>query len=59
MFTRMAIRLLIGALAAALLEFINVCFTFMLLPLITITPLCLTISLIVAGATGFRQRQAP
>jgi hypothetical protein len=51
MFTRMAIGLLVGALAAAMLEFINVCFTFMLPPLIIITPLCFTISLIVAGRT--------
>lgn len=59
MFTRMAIGLLIGALAAAMVEFINGCFTFMLPPLIILTPLCLTISLVVAGVTGFRQRLSP
>jgi hypothetical protein len=59
MFTRMAIGLLVGALAAAMFEFINVCFTFMVPPLMIITPLCLTISLIAAGATGFCRRQSP
>jgi hypothetical protein len=59
MFTRMVFGLLVGALAAAMFEFINVCFTFMVPPLIIITPLCFTISLIVAGTTGFRQRQFP
>jgi hypothetical protein len=41
----MFIRLLIGVLLAGLLEFVNGVFTFMLPPLIVITPACLAIAL--------------
>jgi hypothetical protein len=45
-------RLLIGVLLAAALELLNGFFTFLLPPLIVITPACLVIALIWAAISG-------
>jgi hypothetical protein len=47
----MLIRLLIGVLLAAALEFLNGFFTFLLPPLIVITPACLVVALAWAVAS--------
>ena len=52
----MFIRLLIGVLLAAFLEFVNGVFTFMLPPLIVITPMCLGIALAWAVSNSRRRK---
>ncbi len=51
----MFIRLLIGVLLAGLLEFVNGVFTFMLPPLIVISPACVAIAL--AWAVSYSRRK--
>jgi ABC-type dipeptide/oligopeptide/nickel transport system permease component len=48
----MLLRIAIGVVIAALLELINGMFTFMLPPLIIITPVCMTIGILAAIRHG-------
>jgi hypothetical protein len=51
-------RLAIGIVAALILEFINGVFTFMLPPLIIITPVCLAVAAVAAARVHSSRKNA-
>jgi hypothetical protein len=54
MIRRITIALLSGVVVAVVLELLNGFFTFLLPPLIVITPLCLFVAIVVAVSGGSR-----